>query len=195
MAQTDDQSEKTKSGEQSSTVPDIFASMSEINEIPSDFTLMKLSDAAQIKFPGIWTVFESPGTDSSSVSFRQADSISALISCGLLSANDKTRLCLNNLCLSPARAFQPDEWEELHICLSSRRPKDKYEIKAGSIELLQDKPVLVIMGFFRHPAIKEALVIFPCAKGYGYLALQAIILEFPIYFNHLRHALKNVEWF
>lgn len=190
-----DSRKKKASSDLAATVPDIFASMAKENYLPAENTLMKLCGAGQLKFPGTWLELAKKGKKSSSISYRRQDSISAVLAIGPLPLGEHSEIQIKNLCLNEARTLEDVDLEGLRYALSGRHSPDECEISAGSIELLCHKNVLVIQGYFANEAMREALIIFPNNTGYGQLSLKSIKAEFPLYFNHLKQALKTIQWY
>lgn len=203
MSHMDDFTPKRSAAESdlAATVPDIFAPALNRQLIPSDCTCVELIPSGRLNFPGVWETFPHEAGDvrlanleESALVYQQKDSLTAVVSIGNFKLSERAELLLSNLVSDGARALQDFELSSFHAALCETRKSTDYEINAGSIELLGNRLVLVLQGVFAKSRMKEALIIFPAGNGYGHLSLRAIKPEFPIYFDHLRHALRSVEW-
>jgi hypothetical protein len=195
LSQHDDFNPAKKSQDQdlSATVPDIFASMAKSAEVPAESTAVKLGNAATLKIPGVWGQ-QKAGLRSSSVSYKRAESVSAVITVGSLELDKRGEELIKSLCAKEARALQDFELSGLQAALAESRRPDKFEISAGSTELLHDRVVLVVQGDLAREQVIEAIIIFPERIGFGQLSFKAIRPEFILYFDHLKLALQSIEW-
>jgi hypothetical protein len=176
-----------------STVPDIFASVAAENATPSESTTIKLCSTGHLEVPGVWQEY-GDANHPAAVSYRRVESFSTVLRIGVMHLSESSQLTLKDLCPGNPRAFQDIELKSLLEALALTHSIEGYEIAAASTELLSGRIVLVILGFFRSTATKEALVVFPLAGHFGYLALQAIKPEFAVYFEHFKQALKTIVW-
>jgi hypothetical protein len=196
LAKPDDLSppEKTVARTLSATLPDIFASVAAANAFPSDTTSMKLADAGFLRFPGCWLAGAADPKQPSSQHFRRNDSISAQVTIGPLQICKDAETLIESVCLCAPRALHEVELSDLIHALADTHRIGGYEIATASTEVLENKVILVIQGYFRSKAMKEALIVFRNTEGYACLSLLAIKPEFQVYFDHLRQALQTIKW-
>lgn len=195
MSQHDDfnPAKKSQDNDLSATVPDIFAAMAKSAEVPANFTVVKLGNAATLKIPGEWAQLKA-GLRSSSVGYKRAESVSVTITVGPLELDKRGEELIKNLCGKEARALQDFELSGLQAALADSRRPDKFEISAGSTEMLHDRMVLVVQGDLAREQVIEAIIVFPERIGFGQLSFKAIRPEFILYFDHLKLALQSIEW-
>ncbi|MBX9690706.1 MAG: hypothetical protein K2X27_28585 [Candidatus Obscuribacterales bacterium] len=176
------------------TVPDIFALSSRLTEIPGEHTLIRIADSASLNFPGKWVEAAQRGENGCKI-YRQTESLAGTLSVGYFNAAEKFRQLILALCQQEAHAMLEAELNEVRNELSGTRHSSSYFLSAGSTEALNGKLLIVLQGFFPDMQIKEALICGPAnERDFFFLSLQALKPEFPIYFNHLRLALKTLEW-
>ena len=186
---------RSSESELSATVPDIFAPTYLNSEIPNDHTVINLLQAGRIKFPGAW---KKDGLPESRGFYQSRACLVAFLEIGDVRADEENRQYILSLLQGEPRVprvVNEGEIEKLRDALVGFRPRTSYDLATASIEVLCDRLVLVIQGYFLQSKTKEAFIVFPNQENISFLSMRAPKLEFLIFFNHLRHALKSVEWF
>lgn len=195
MAPTDDFRPRRKFEDSglSATVPDIFAPSLQGDRLPNDFTWIELSQSGRLSFPGLWQKEPSNPDESELVSYKLVTSLTARLLVGKLRAGQRAEIIIAGLCRDMPCIFRDYELAALRAALSTVR-ESPYELSTGSTEILGDRLVLVLQGFYPQTLMKEALLIFPEGDSYAQLSVRCLKEDFPIYFNHLRMALKFIDW-
>lgn len=194
MSQPDDYRPRKRSleNELSATVPDIFAPTYLYSEIPEEFTSINLMQSGCIKFPGLW---KKDGLPESKGFYQSRECLVAFLEIGDVRVDADGAEFLQKLLAGEPTVFSAADLEKLKESLSLFRPKASYELSTASLELLNNRVVIVVQGYFLQSKTKEAFIVFPNTEGgVSFFSLRAPKLEFLIFFNHLRYALKTVEW-
>lgn len=175
----------------SATVPDIFAPSYLFSEIPDEYTTINLLEAGRINFPGAW---KKDGLPESKGFYQSRNCLVAFLEIGDVRTDEYGGESLRALMSGPAKVLGESEMGRLISALAGFRPEESYTIGTASSELLCDRIVLVVQGLFTQSKTKEAFIVFRNGNHYSFLSLRAPKLEFPVFFNHLRHGLKTIEW-
>lgn len=183
---------RSSESELSATVPDIFAPTYLNSEIPSDHTVINLLQAGRIRFPGAW---KKDGLPESRGFYQSRECLVAFLEIGDVRADQDSKDFIRGLLSREPGVLNEGDLEKLKDALVLFRPRSNYDLTTGSAEVLCNKLVLVIQGYFIQSKTKEAFIIFPNQDNVSFLSMRAPKLEFLIFFNHLRHALKSIEWF
>ncbi len=182
---------RSSESELSATVPDIFAPTYLHSEIPSDHTIINLLNAGRIKFPGAW---KKDGLPESRGFYQSRQCLVAFLEIGDVRADAEAKEFIVGLLKGETRVLTGD-LEKLRDSLIGFRPRANYELSTASVEDLGGKSVLVVQGYFIQSKTKESFIVFPNQDTVSFFSMRAPKLEFLIFFNHLRHALKSIEWF
>lgn len=183
---------RSAESELSATVPDIFAPTYLNSEIPSDHTVITLLEAGRIRFPGAW---KKDGLPESRGFYQSRECLVAFLEIGDVRADADSKGHIFSLLKGEPRVFNEGDLEKVRDALERFRPRANYDLATGSTEVLCGKLVLVFQGYFIQSKTKEAFIVFPNGDNVSFLSMRAPKLEFLIFFNHLRHALKSIEWF